>query len=51
MKSAQILIVLFSETHVMLTVKHLRLGTKPITLFNQAINFFTSLQHTLDGLM
>ena len=35
----------------MLTIKHLGLSTEPITLLDQAINLFPSLQYTLNRLM
>jgi hypothetical protein len=34
-----------------LTVKHLALGTQPITLRHQIVNLLSSLQHTLNRLV
>lgn len=35
----------------MLTIEHLRLSAKPVTLLNQAINLFPSFQYALNRLM
>ena len=35
----------------MLTIKHLRLSTEPVTLLNQAINLFASFQNAFNGLV
>ena len=41
----------FSEMNETLTIKHFRLSTEPVTLLDQAINFFPSFQHALNRLM